>query len=93
MMKTLWSKEPTLLIAAAQTVLALAVAFGLGLSAVQEGALLAALAAVLGLVTRSQVSSVAALKELAADTPPPPAPPAPAPPPGPVDIRDKPLGG
>lgn len=70
MIRDLWSKEPTMVIAAAQTVIALAVAFGLELSAVQVGAILAALAAVLGLVTRSQVSSVAALKELAAAQPP-----------------------
>ena len=63
----LWRQEPTLVVAAVQTLLALAIAFGLHLSSVQVGAILAALAAILGLVTRSQVSSVAALKELAAN--------------------------
>lgn len=64
-MVNLWKAEPTMVVAAVQTLIALAVAFGLNLSSTQTGAILAALAAILGLVTRSQVASVAALKELA----------------------------
>jgi 4-hydroxybenzoate polyprenyltransferase len=54
--RTLWGREPALILAAVQAVVALAVAFGLDLTAEQTGALLAVTAAVLGVVTRSQVS-------------------------------------
>jgi len=62
--KDLWVKEPTMCIAVVQTVIALAVAFGLSISATQTGAILAVLTAVGGLAIRSQVSSVAAMKQL-----------------------------
>lgn len=55
-MKNLWNREPVALVAALQTILALVVAFGLDLSEQQIGAILAAAAAVLGIVARSQVS-------------------------------------
>ena len=55
-MKSLWSREPAAIIGAVQAVIALAITFGLELSAEQVGGILAALAAVLGLITRSQVS-------------------------------------
>jgi len=62
--KDLWVKEPTMVIAVIETVIALAVAFGLQISATQIGAILAVLTAVGGLAIRSQVSSVAAMKQL-----------------------------
>jgi hypothetical protein len=49
-------KEPAMVIAALQACIALGAAFGLKLSADQLGAVTAACAAVLGLVTRSMVS-------------------------------------
>jgi hypothetical protein len=54
----IWKREPALVIGAVQAIIALAVAFGLGLSAEQTGAILAASAAILALVTRSQVRPV-----------------------------------
>lgn len=52
------SREPALFMAALQAVLAAIVAVGANLSPDQTAALLGAAAAVLGLVTRSQVSPV-----------------------------------
>ena len=49
-------REPALWLAALQAVIAVAVGFGLDLSAEQVALIVAASAAVLGLVTRSQVS-------------------------------------
>lgn len=57
-MSTLWGREPAAVLAAVQAVLALAVGFGLGLSGEQVSLIVAASAAVLGLVTRSQVTPV-----------------------------------
>lgn len=54
----LWKNEPAALLAAVQALLALAISFGLGLSNTQVGAIMAAAAAMLGLVTRSRVSPV-----------------------------------
>ena len=62
--KDLWVREPTMCIATLQTLIALAVAFGLKVSGLQVGAIMAALTAVGGLTIRSQVSSVAAMKLL-----------------------------
>ena len=53
---TLWGREPSLIIAAIQAVVALAVAFGLDLSPEQVGGILAVSAAILGILTRSQVT-------------------------------------
>ena len=64
-MKNLWNREPAAIIAALQTLLAVAITFGLDLSAEQVGGILAATAAVLGLITRSQVSPVALLDDAA----------------------------
>lgn len=50
------SREPAMIMAAIQAVIALAVSFGLGLSAGQVGALTAASAAILGLVVRQHVT-------------------------------------
>jgi hypothetical protein len=49
-------REPAMVIAALQACIALGAAFGLQLSGEQIGAVMAACAAVLGLVTRSMVS-------------------------------------
>ena len=57
-MKSLWGREPALILGAVQAILALVVAFGLDLSTEQVGAILAASAAVLAVVTRSQVTPV-----------------------------------
>lgn len=55
-MKNLWNREPAAILAALQAIIAMAVSFGLDLSAEQVGGILAATAAVLGLITRSKVS-------------------------------------
>lgn len=55
-MGTLWGREPAMIVALIQSVLVLAVVFGLKLSSEQTGAILAVAAIVLGLITRSQVS-------------------------------------
>ena len=52
----LWGREPAMVLAFVQTVLVLAVTFGLKLTPEQTGAILALTAVVLGLITRSQVS-------------------------------------
>ena len=51
--------EPALVIGLVQTIIALVVAFGANLSPEQVGAILAASAAVLAVVTRSQVRPAA----------------------------------
>ena len=50
----LWKREPALILGAVQALLALALSFGLELSSQQIGAILAATAALLALVTRRQ---------------------------------------
>lgn len=55
-LQTLWGREPAMVIALVQAALVLGVSFGLHLTPEQSGAILAVTAAVLGLVTRSQVS-------------------------------------
>lgn len=55
-MQSLWNREPALVLAVVQTVLALLIAFGADLSAEQVGAILAVSAAVLGLITRQKVT-------------------------------------
>jgi hypothetical protein len=54
----LWGREPAMLLALVQALLALVVAFGLNLAPDQIGAILAVTAVVLGLITRSRVSPV-----------------------------------
>ena len=83
-LKRVWLLEPAAVIAAIQTIIALAVAFGIDLTGEQTGAILAAIAAVGGLFTRSQVSPTRALRRLAnanaaaeAMNQPPPFPPDP----------------
>jgi len=53
----IFKREPASVMAAVQALLALALSFGLDLSTQQIGAILAATAAILGLVTRSQTYS------------------------------------
>lgn len=55
-MKRIYDTEPALLLGAVQAVVALAVAFGLDLSAEQVGAILAASAAVLSVLLRRKVT-------------------------------------
>lgn len=52
----LWGREPAMVLAFVQTVLVLAVTFGLKLTPEQTGAILALTAVVLGLITRTQVT-------------------------------------
>lgn len=52
----MFNREPAMYVAAVQAVIALVIAFGLDLSPEQVGAIVAVTAAVLGLVTRSQVT-------------------------------------
>lgn len=49
-------REPALILAAVQSIIALVVAFGLDLTADQVGAIVAVTAAVLGVITRSKVT-------------------------------------
>lgn len=53
---TILGREPAMVLALVQAVLALVVAFGLNLEPAQIGAILAVSAVVLGLITRSQVT-------------------------------------
>jgi hypothetical protein len=55
----LWKREPVAALAMIQTVLGLFLAFGVSLSQEQVGAIMAAAAAILGFVARTQVSPVA----------------------------------
>lgn len=55
-MNKLLGREPALILGAVQAVIALAIAFGLDLSVEQTGAILAATAAVLAVIVRSQVT-------------------------------------
>lgn len=57
----LWGREPALILAAVQAALALAVGFGLEVTAEQVALILAFTAAVLGLITRQQVTPTAKL--------------------------------
>ena len=54
----LWNREPVAILATLQTILGLVLAFGISLSQEQVGAIMAAAAAILGLLARSQVSPV-----------------------------------
>lgn len=55
-MGKLWGREPAMVLAFVQAIIALAIAFGLDLSAEQVGTISAVTAAILGLITRSQVT-------------------------------------
>lgn len=58
-MNTLWNREPALIIGVVTALIALAVGFGLDVTQEQVSLIVAAVAAILSLVTRSQVSPVA----------------------------------
>lgn len=55
-MSSLFSREPVLILGALQAILALLAAFALPLSGDQVGAIMAAAAAILAVITRTQVS-------------------------------------
>jgi hypothetical protein len=55
----IFKREPALVVAMVQSLIAAAVSFGLDLSAGQVGALVAVTAAALGVVTRTKVSPAA----------------------------------
>lgn len=55
-MGSLWNREPVMFMAVIQTALALGVSFGLHLTIEQTGAVLAFASALLGFITRSQVT-------------------------------------
>jgi hypothetical protein len=60
-MPALWSREPTLILAAVNALLALGIGFGAPVTTLQLGLILAATSALLGLVTRSQVTPAQAV--------------------------------
>ena len=55
-MGTLWNREPVMVMALIQSGVALGISFGVGLTAEQVGAIMAFSAAVVGFITRTQVS-------------------------------------
>lgn len=55
---TLWGREPAVILAAVQAVLAVAVGFGLPVSTETMALIMAAVAAVIGVITRSRVTPV-----------------------------------
>ncbi len=55
---TIWGREPAMVLALVQAVIALVVTFGLSLAPDQVGAILAVTAVILGLNTRSRASPV-----------------------------------
>jgi hypothetical protein len=57
-MANIWNREPALFLGVVQAAIALFVSFGLGLTPEQIGGILAFSAAVLALITRSQVTPV-----------------------------------
>lgn len=65
-MKTLWDREPVMILALVQSGLALALAFGAHLTVEQVGAIIAFFAALLGFITRQHVTSPAALSDMSA---------------------------
>lgn len=68
----IWNREPTLILAVVQALIVLAVSFGLDWTTEQQGTVLAVSAAVMGLITRTQVSPVAKVEPEvpSAETPP-----------------------
>ena len=64
--KNIWKNEPAGVVTVITALLALVTAFGLSLTSEQVGAIVTFFTLLGGLITRSQVSSTAALKEYAA---------------------------
>ena len=56
--RTLWGREPAVILAAVNAVLAVAVGFGLPVTTEQAALVMAAVSAVVGVITRSQVTPV-----------------------------------
>ena len=56
--RTLWGREPAVILAALNAVLAVAVGFGLPVTTEQAALVMAAVSAVVGVITRSQVTPV-----------------------------------
>lgn len=69
-MSKLWGREPALILALVQAVLALIAAFGLHLSGEQVASILAVTAAVLGVVTRQAVTPNGSVVAKVDDPPP-----------------------
>lgn len=67
-MKSLWGAEPTMILAVVSAGIALAIGFGANISTQQMGLIMAFVAAVLGLINRSQVTSPTALQNMAPQT-------------------------
>jgi hypothetical protein len=63
-MTNLWKAEPTLLLSAVSAGIALLLAFGVPVTKEQMGAIMAFVAAVLGLINRAQVTSPASLQNM-----------------------------
>lgn len=55
-MNQIWGREPAMVIALVESLLLLAMAFGFDLTAEQMGAIMAPVAILLGLITRSRVT-------------------------------------
>jgi hypothetical protein len=70
----LWKREPTLILTVVQSLVLLLVAFGIDITAEQQGAIFAVVAAMLALVTgvtiRSQVYSPASVEAIRNETMP-----------------------
>lgn len=64
---SLWGREPALILAVIQAAIALAVGFGLNLTAEQVSLITALVAAIIGVVIRRQVWSPASVQEIADD--------------------------
>jgi hypothetical protein len=63
-MTTIWGREPAAILGLLQAVLALVVAFGFDLSAEQVGVIVAVSAAVLTVLTRTQVTPTSKLPDV-----------------------------
>ena len=60
----IFRREPAVLLSLVSSVIALAIGFGLDITSEQVGLIMAAVTAVIGVVTRSQVYSPASVEEI-----------------------------
>lgn len=67
-MNSLWKAEPTMILAVVSAGIALAIGFGAPITTQQMGLIMAFVAAVLGLINRSQVTSAATLQNMTPKT-------------------------